>query len=597
LPLRLLLPLCLFLLPGFAQAESAKSVLSPGAVIKGHAKYEDNCEKCHKSFDKTGQDKLCTDCHKAIGQDLANKTGYHGRMQEKKECKECHADHKGRNAIIVHLDEKQFDHKFTDYELKGKHAKVECKGCHAAGQKHRKAPHECWLCHKKDDDKAHKGRLGKKCQDCHTEADWKKVTFDHDKTKYPLKFKHREVKCNDCHKDTDFKKTPTLCIACHKKDDLKSHKGKYGPKCESCHTELDWKKPIFDHDKTRYPLLGKHKDVKCVACHTRNLKDKLDTKCISCHKKADEKSHKGRYGAKCESCHNELDWKKSLFNHDTKTKYPLKGKHIQVKCDACHAGDLFKDKVRQDCMPCHRKADEKSHKGRYGIKCEACHNEFDWKKTLFNHDRNTKWPLRGKHIETKCDACHPGDIYKDKLKHECMPCHRKDDDKSHKGQLGARCETCHTEKVWKEIIGFNHNRTKFPLLGKHAVVECRKCHEAFTYKDAKTECYACHKKDDDKVHLLRLGTKCELCHNARDWKAWDFDHNKRTRYKLEGGHKKVLCESCHTRPMADKVVLKSSTCIACHEDQDVHNGGFGRYCEQCHTVNSWKEIVNMGSMR
>jgi len=49
--------------------------------------------------------------------------------------------------------------------------------------------------------------------------------------------------------------------------------------------------------------------------------------------------------------------------------------------------------------------------------------------------------------------------------------------------------------------------------------------------------------------------------------------------------------------MADKVVLKSSTCIACHEDQDVHNGGFGRYCEQCHTVNSWKEIVNMGSMR
>jgi len=33
-----------------------------------------------------------------------------------------------------------------------------------------------------------------------------------------------------------------------------------------------------------------------------------------------------------------------------------------------------------------------------------------------------------------------------------------------------------------------------------------------------SDCYSCHKKDDDKVHKRRLGKKCESCHNARPGK-------------------------------------------------------------------------------
>jgi hypothetical protein len=594
----LLLLLSLCVLP--VQAESAKTLLMPGKVIQGHAKYEDECEKCHKSFDKEAQDRMCADCHKDVGKDLADKTGFHGKMEEHKSCKECHAEHKGRNAQVVHLDEKQFDHKFTDYSLKGKHTKTECRQCHPRGEKHRKASHECSVCHKKDDDKVHKGKLGKKCETCHTEEDWKKISYDHDKlSKYPLRYKHKDAKCKDCHKNNVYKNTPKDCYSCHKPDDDKSHKGHNGKKCESCHTELDWKKPIFDHDKkTKFALKGKHKETKCKDCHTGDLyKDKLDMKCISCHRKTDDKAHRGRYGVKCETCHNELEWKKHLFDHDKSTKYPLKGKHKEAKCDKCHTGDLYKDKLKQDCMPCHKKEDDKTHKGRYGFKCETCHNELEWKKHLFDHDKKTKWPLKGKHQETKCDKCHTGDLYKDKLKQTCMPCHQKDDDKSHKGKLGDKCETCHTEVKWKELPGFNHSRTKFPLLGKHIPLECKKCHQDLLFKDTPRECFPCHKKDDEKSHKLRLGKKCETCHNARDWKTWDFNHDKRTKYKLEGAHKNVACVGCHTRPMEDKVVIKSSTCAACHEDNDVHNGGFGRYCERCHTVNKWKEIINISGLR
>ena len=67
----------LFALPLQAQANK---LLMPGEVIKSHAKDEENCEKCHKKFDKNAQSQLCADCHKEIGKDIAEKTGYHGRL-------------------------------------------------------------------------------------------------------------------------------------------------------------------------------------------------------------------------------------------------------------------------------------------------------------------------------------------------------------------------------------------------------------------------------------------------------------------------------------------------------------------------------------
>jgi hypothetical protein len=212
----------------------------------------------------------------------------------------------------------------------------------------------------------------------------------------------------------------------------------------------------------------------------------------------------------------------------------------------------------------------------------------DWKQVKFNHDKQTKYPLLGKHAEprVKCTSCHKGDLYKDKLKTDCFSCHEKDD--KHKGQEGKKCESCHNERSWTKTT-FNHNRmSKFPLLGGHALVQCKKCHAAPTYKDAKSDCWSCHEKDDSKTHKRRFGTECQDCHNARNWKAWDFDHDK-AGFKLGGAHKKVGCYKCHDRPVDGKVKLPGA-CGSCHDREDVHNGSYGDQCQRCHDGDKWSKI-------
>jgi len=562
-----------------AHAGTIGDILLPGDVIKGHAKIEGQCEKCHKKFDKEAQRDLCKDCHKEVGKDFRDKAGFHGRMKEEKQCNECHTDHKGRDARIVIFDPKKLDHDTeTDFPLKGAHLneKVQCKNCHLPEKKFRDAPSACIGCHKKDD--KHKGGLGTDCAKCHSEKDWKTTRFNHDETDFKLLGKHVDVKCKSCHIDDKFKDTPKDCFSCHKKDD--KHKAKFGPKCETCHVERAWKEILFDHDrKTDYRLLFKHREVKCASCHKGDLyKDKLKMECNSCHEKDDK--HKGKFGPKCETCHVEKGWKEVLFNHD-KTDYRLLFKHREVKCVSCHKGDLYKDKLKKDCNSCHENDDK--HKGKFGPKCETCHVEKGWKEILFDHDKSTKYKLLFKHKEVKCASCHKDDLYKDKLQMECNSCHEKDD--KHKGQEGKKCESCHTEKSWTEA-DFDHRQSKFPLTGMHVKVECKKCHEAPTFKDAKSDCWSCHEKKD--THKRKFGTLCETCHNTRDWKVWDFDHNK-TRFKLEGGHKEVECYKCHQEEMDKKVVL-TSICGNCHRNDDVHEGNFGRQCERCHEVTSWKNI-------
>jgi len=581
----------LFVLPLQVQANK---LLMPGDVIKGHVKEEEKCELCHKKFDKKAQSQLCMDCHKDVGKDVSDKKGYHGRIDTSKECKECHAEHKGRDFKAAEFDHKKFDHKLTDYELKGGHLaeKVKCESCHKAGKKFREAPTVCHTCHEKDDEKAHKGKLGKDCTKCHSEKDWKTTTFDHDKTEFKLVGKHIDVKCAKCHIDNKYKGVPKTCVGCHKKDDDKAHKGKLGDKCENCHSAKNWKVSNFDHDKTKFKLLGKHEEVKCAKCHPDNKFKDTPMLCASCHKKDDDKAHKGKFGNKCETCHNEKDWKESIFDHDKKTKFALLGKHISpkpLKCTACHKGDLYKDKLEMACFSCHKKDDDKSHKGKFGTKCETCHDENDWKKSVFDHDKKTKFPLLGKHKSPplKCTACHKGDLIKDKLAMDCFSCHEKDD--KHKGQEGKKCETCHVADDWKSVDKFNHNRmSTFPLLGRHGIVACKKCHLAPTFKDAKSDCWSCHEKDD--VHKRRLGTECQVCHSTRAWGAWDFNHDK-TNFKLDGPHKKGAnkCYACHAKPM-DKKVVASTACGSCHDRDDVHNGNFGDRCDRCHEGNDWKQI-------
>jgi hypothetical protein len=235
-----------------AGAQSLEDVLMPGKVIAGHAKYEQECANCHVKFNKAAQDGLCLDCHKEVARDVRTKQGYHGRLKPDT-CRSCHTDHKGRDVSIVRFDEKAFDHAKSDFALAGAHPRVACRSCHAAGKKYREAPGACDGCHRKDD--KHKGALGPKCADCHSESNWKDARFDHGKTRFALTFKHTDVACKDCHANNAYKDTATTCAGCHRKDD-KQHRGRLGDKCEACHTAKDWRDvAAFQHDRdTRYAL-------------------------------------------------------------------------------------------------------------------------------------------------------------------------------------------------------------------------------------------------------------------------------------------------------------------------------------------------------
>ena len=405
-----------------------------------------------------------------------------------------------------------------------------------------------------------------------------------------------EKECAKCHEPFSRQSQTRLCLACHEEiaADRLQGKGFHGRQpdakkqdCKPCHgdhkgrnadiVQLD--RETFNHALANFELKGAHKTARCDGCHAQKVKfRKAPGRCFDCHKARD--AHKGQLGEQCDGCHSEEAWRRvKPFDHG-KTKFPLVGAHKTVACSACHAGELYKN-LGTACADCHRLQD--AHSGRYGGKCETCHDSNKWKAVHFNHDKATKFALRGGHMKVKCDACHTGDLYRDKVASTCVSCHKKND--PHKGQLGSRCEQCHTEAGWRQKVTFDHDITRFPLIGRHAVVPCEECHRSPSFKDAPRICSGCHK---DRHHEGRFGTNCGQCHNPNGWARWRFDHDAQTRYPLTGGHRGIQCHACHTAKNVAKIVL-STVCYNCHKADDIHQGSFGRSCEQCHNTTSFKQ--------
>lgn len=566
-----------------AQAQSLESVLRPGPVISGHQKWEDDCAACHVRFDREAQNGRCMDCHKDVARDVRGHTGMHGRIKPQA-CRSCHTDHKGRDALIVVLDQKRFDHLQTDYALLGQHTAVACDACHTAGKKWRDAPQSCNACHRADD--VHKGSLGSSCADCHTEADWKKTRLDHGKTRFPLTGKHSDVPCADCHRSAVYKDAPETCVACHKADDdgTRGHKGRFGNQCDTCHGTQAWKPSYFRHDRdTRFSLRGAHRDTACTACHTGALyEDKAPTTCVGCHRGDDK--HKGSLGTECAACHTEQRWTElAKFDHD-KTRYPLRGGHKPVACASCHTDKSSYKVADQRCVACHQKDDK--HQPTLGNTCESCHVDLGWKDVKrFDHAK-ARFALRGAHQQVACNDCHRDKRYRE-TPATCVACHRADD--QHQGQLGTQCDSCHGETRWQQTR-FDHAKARFALTGRHLTATCKSCHDTSRYRDAARDCIGCHRSDDR--HKASLGTACESCHNTRDWRLWTFDHGRRTRFALDGAHQPLACVACHSRPApAGKAIAPvGDTCIACHQRDDKHDGAFGARCDQCHVTSNWRQV-------
>lgn len=476
----------------------------------------------------------------------------------------------------------------------------ECGNCHKVLDKYAQRT-LCLSCHKdiNKDIKLQKGYHGKgktvrsrQCNSCHTDHQGRKadiikfspLTFDHNQTDFPLRKQHARLDCQACHKNGQkFRDAPGACSSCHKSNihHNTTNMGKYARQCYTCHTEANWLQIKFDHAKTNFRLRGRHSETECSSCHAGDHYLKTPESCFACHKANDV--HEGRNGKKCQQCHNPYKWKKVSFDHDKKTRFPLRGKHDRISCQSCHKQNPKKVKLKRTCISCHDNDDK--HKGRFGSKCHSCHNSNSWKKQFFNHDKDTKFKLYGKHKQALCNDCHKGNLYKTKLKSDCYSCHKIDD--RHKQQQGKQCQRCHNENNWHDKVRFDHDITHFPLIGLHAITPCEECHLSSTYKNTSKDCYSCHKDTDE--HQQKLGTQCEKCHTPNGWGIWEFDHNKQSKFKIDGAHKGLHCHSCH-QSAVDHIEHSPRSCNACHRGDDPHSGEFGSDCERCHTTRSFRDI-------
>ena len=166
---------------------------------------------------------------------------------------------------------------------------------------------------------------------------------------------------------------------------------------------------------------------------------------------------------------------------------------------------------------------------------------------------------------TNCASCHK---FGGQAALKCLECHTEIATRlsAHKGLHATynippgssqECARCHSEHngedfplIKWDIKTFNHKETGYLLEGKHAGLDCNKCHNPSrispqerpsikikdlnrTYLGLSTACVPCH----EDQHKGRLGPNCLQCHNFDDWKTHvsignEFDHSK-TRYPLD----------------------------------------------------------------
>lgn len=430
------------------------------------------------------------------------------------------------------------------------------------------------------------------CIVCHTDHEGRDADivainsglFEHRWTDFVLTGAHLLASCGDCHASGDaYSAAPTECVDCHRNDDV--HRGGLGEDCQACHRSADWQNTTFDHSQTNYPLTGRHANVACNDCHRDNNFLPTPQRCASCH--AIDDVHTGKNGDICSDCHSTATWAGIRFDHDT-TGFPLSGGHDRLQCTDCHSREDFQDTFSESCHDCHAVDDD--HQGRNGRECESCHQPTVWPDTSFIHAA-TGFSLKGAHVALSCDACHK-EASMGQVLAACGDCHSIDD--SHAGQLGKNCAACHEQSNWSLVRGFDHDLTGFPLTGLHSTVACSECHPTNRFHDASTDCTVCHA--DDNPHGDTLGDECTGCHNTSNWTLTNFNHDLHTGFPLDGSHRELACNDCHSDASSSASDVPSN-CGGCHLSDDIHKEQFGSGCDQCHSTSTWIGVESLSGRR
>ena len=550
------------------------ALVSPGKLSKAHASLEGiaSCLSCHTAGKGVSASK-CLTCHKPVAERIAQKKGVHRNVTT--DCVSCHVEHAGLDAELRPFETRKFNHATeTGFGLDGLHAPLAatCASCHKT-RSFLGAKADCASCHAD----AHKEALGTRCATCHTTtvkfADSRRF-FDHRRTAFPLTGAHTSVTCASCHRDAKTYKGVQFasCANCH----TDPHQPRFPATCSSCHTTQAWRTTKVDHSRTAFPLRGSHAPVECVKCHTQpaaKVALRFDT-CATCH----TDPHRGTFKQDCVSCHNETSWRTGSFDHST-TRFLLVDKHAGLACASCH-------KNTGSAVPPAPIRPTPPTGGLLGTGRAAAASRTPTGAST------TAVDFRGLSVE--CASCHM-DV--------------------HQGDLGVRCETCHTARTF-DVPVFNHSKSRPFFTGEHAKLTCMQCHPSARPQTttavarvaapktdtalrmarvglAKTSdtCISCHAD----AHAGQLNTRCETCHSIDHPKfaITAFAHGK-TRFPLTGKHAAAACASCHRVETAAfpagvattrRLTGMGTECASCH--QDPHAGQFKVGCQSCHTADTF----------
>ena len=92
------------------------------------------------------------------------------------------------------------------------------------------------------------------------------------------------------------------------------------------------------------------------------------------------------------------------------------------------------------------------------------------------------------------------------------------------------------------------------------------------FRGTSKNCVSCH-RDPHYGQFQRHGPEnCDACHKSPwSWRTISFDHNKQSKFPLEGAHAKLECSKCHLKTIAEDgnevVTYKpiDRKCSNCHD--------------------------------
>jgi hypothetical protein len=462
---------------------------------------------------------------------------------------------------------------------------------------------DCVDCH----EDVHAGVLARSCQSCHSQEAFRPaVRFKHDDY-YQLQGAHVRAACSDCHPvaarddgreslvaDVNdlrvaFDKVKgTTCADCHETP----HRTPWSGACTTCHLAADetWAKgargiQAQTHARTGFALDEAHATVACEKCHVSGLPydqrypepgaagyRRHPKTCEGCHEDPHRGQFRGQY-AGCAACHTGASFKPAQFDVARHAQvYPLTGPHAVVACAKCHPADPNTGgrrftPVPRPCAACHADPHGRQFLGRHA-QCTDCHEPERFLPPRYDAAQHAAlYPLTGAHAAVPCIRCHvvPQDASIRRFvatPRACKLCHADE----HAGQFERElaqgdCTACHpADAATFRIRPYDHaHHTGYPLAGAHQKADCVDCHQeqqphasgdpsrmTRVYRGTPTACAACH-ADVHRGQLTRDDQQdCQRCHGSTEsWTADRFDHNRDSRFQLEGIHVDLTCSACH----------------------------------------------------